>query len=150
MKIKWIHWRRLPNAAGCAWSLTNLVYGVPAFLDDLTPTEKQGVMKYIVKHREMFDIKEHQKMLITIVWILPEEKRLFNMYLEVLYIDVTSDTNKEKRPLFTITGRTALGTMFTLMRAYLPNQTAWMFRWLFSVVFVNSFPQGTLKRKRPI
>ena len=81
-------------------------------------------------------------MLIAVVWILPEEKRLFNMYPEVLYIDVTSDTNKEKRPLFTITGRTALGTMFTLTRAYLPNQTAWMFRWLFSVVFVSSFLQG--------
>ena len=62
-------------------------------------------------------------MLIAVVWILPEEKRLFNMYPEVLYIDVTSDTNKEKRPLFTITGRTALGIIYTLMRAYLPNQT---------------------------
>jgi hypothetical protein len=49
-------------------------------------------------------------------------------------MDATQDTNKEKWPLFTITARDSTGAMFTVARAFLPNERAWVFRWLFQVV----------------
>ena len=45
------------------------------------------------------------------------------------------DTNHEDMPFLTITaGCNSLGCMFTVLRAYLPNERAWVFRWLFQTV----------------
>jgi hypothetical protein len=49
-------------------------------------------------------------------------------------MDATQDTNKEKWPLFTITARDSTGAMFMVARAFLPNERAWVFCWLFQVV----------------
>ena len=39
-----------------------------------------------------------------------------------------------------------MGKQFIVMRALLPNQKAWAFRWLFSVVFSKFFPKLLLRR----
>lgn len=44
-------------------------------------------------------------------------------------------TNKEGRPLLLVGGQDGNGKMFTVLRAFLPNQRAWVFRWLFKTVF---------------
>ena len=38
-----------------------------------------------------------------------------------------------------------MGHMFTIIRAFLPNQKAWAFRWLFSVVFTAFLSKRTLR-----
>ena len=58
---------------------------------------------------------------------------------------MVQDTNKEKRPLLTMTGKDSNGEMFTFLRIYLPNEKAWCFRWAFSVVLPRFFPT-TLSR----
>ncbi len=72
--------------------------------------------------------------MIGCAWTTPPEKRLFKMFGEVLHIDCTADTNYEDRPFLTITGRDSNGKMFTVIRAFLPNERAWVFRWLFQTV----------------
>ena len=89
---------------------------VPNFLQHCTTSQQQEMFKYCFEHREEFEITTDHHLLIAVVWVLPQEKRLFNLYPEVLFIDITSDTNKEKRPLFTITETTATGRMFTLKK----------------------------------
>jgi hypothetical protein len=72
--------------------------------------------------------------MIGCAWLLPEEKRLFCLFPEVLHIDATACTNREDCPLLTITGRDSRGKAFTVLRVFLPNERAWVFRWLFQVV----------------
>ena len=55
-------------------------------------------------------------------WVLPCERLLFEMFPEVLTVDCTSDTNNESRPLLTMNGKDSNGKMFTVLRAFLPNE----------------------------
>ena len=123
---------------------------IPNFIRHAKNKEKKEIRDYCIKHRDIMDLNSAQHLMIAIAWVLPKEKRLFNLYPEVLFIDITSDTNKEKRPLLTVTAKTALGSMFTIMRAFLPNEKTWIFRWLFSIVIPFSFPKSTLDRVRVI
>ena len=127
---------------------TNVTNAIPNFVSHCKPSEVKAISKYCVDHKNVMELTSAQHLMIAICWVLPHEKRLFDLYPEVLFIDITSDSNKEKRPLFTVTGRTSAGTMYTLMRAFLPNEKTWIFRWLFSIVLPNSFKQETLRRVR--
>ena len=73
-------------------------------------------------------------MLICIVWVNPLDISLEKMYPEVLYIDFHCKTNNKRLSLLTATGKTDLNKIFTVLRAYLPNQRAWIFRLVFSIV----------------
>ena len=127
---------------------TNKKNQMPDFIRHCNAREQKDILKFIKDHREDLLLNNAQHLMLSIAWVVPQERRLFNLYPEVLFIDITSDTNKEKRPLFTITGRSAMGTMFTILRAFLPNQKTWMFRWLFSLVLANSFTREVLSRVR--
>ena len=127
---------------------TNVSNAIPNFVSHCKPSEVKAITKYCIDHQDVMELTSAQHLMIAICWVLPQEKRLFDLYPEVLFIDITSDSNKEKRPLFTVTGRTTAGTMYTLMRAFLPNEKTWIFRWLFSIVLPNSFKKETLKRVR--
>ena len=119
---------------------TNTNHELPSFIGFCKDSEKEQILKYCVEHREQFEITSSQHLMIAMVWILPQEKRLFHLFPEVIFIDITFSSNKEKRPLFTITGKTSTGKMLTLlMTAFLPNEKTWIFHWLFNLVFPNSF-----------
>ena len=61
----------------------------------------------------------------------------FKLFHCVLHIDATADSNNEGRPLVTVTAKDSNGRMFTVLRAFLPNEQAWSFKWLFQVVFTS-------------
>jgi hypothetical protein len=62
-------------------------------------------------------------------------------------MDGVEDTINEKRTMFTATAaRDANGNMFTFLRAFLPNQCAWVFCWLFQSVFHRIFGSALLGR----
>ena len=118
----------------------------PNFLDQCTDKEKNEIKRYIRQKRMSMNIPQIQILLMSIAWVTPFEKRLFTLFPEVLYCDVICGTNNENRPLFTVTGKDASGKMFTLFRAFLPNQKQWSFRWLFNVVFPQVFTGSILNR----
>ena len=101
---------------------TNSTNIIPNFIRHSKKKKKKEIRDYCIKHQDIMDLNSAQHLMIAIARALPKDKRLFNLYPEVLFIGITSDTNKEKRPLFTVTGKTALGTMFTIMRPFLPNE----------------------------
>ena len=119
---------------------------MPDFIRHCSISEREDILKFIVEHRDDLLLTNAQHLMLAIAWVIPQEKRLFNLYPEVIFMDITSDTNKEKQTLFTITGKTASGTMYTILRAFLPNQKTWIFRWLFSIVLSNSFHRDTMSR----
>ena len=74
-----------------------------------------------------------------IAWVIPSERQLFNLFSEVITVDTTASTNNELRPLLIISAKDSSGKMFTVLRAFLPNEQAWVFRWIFSAVLPKMF-----------
>ena len=118
----------------------------PDFMHSLSKKEQEEIKDFARNHRNYLELKHDQKLMIAIAWVTPHERRLFHMYPNTIFCDVTSDTNKEKRPFFTVTGKDSMGNMFTILRAYLPNKKSWIFCWLFNIIFPKYFPKHILNR----
>jgi hypothetical protein len=113
----------------------------------MNTSEAEAMHQYANMNRLAQGIHDTQDVFLGVAWVLPTEKCLFNLFPYVVHMDgVVEDTNNEKRTLFTATGRDANGNMFTILRAFLPNQCAWVFRWLFQSVFRRIFGVDLLNR----
>lgn len=108
--------------------------------------EAEAMHQYADMNRRAHGIQDTQDVFLGVAWVLPPEKRLFQLFPFVVHMDGVEDTNNEKRTLFTATGHDANGKMFTFLRAFLPNQCAWVFRWLFQSVFPRMFGVNLLSR----
>jgi MULE transposase domain len=93
----------------------------------------KDMMKYARESRVSVNADDNQDVLLAIVWVLPKGKQLFRAYSEVMFIDGTHKTNKENRPLITMGVKDCYGKMQIILRAFVPNERAWLFRWLFQV-----------------
>jgi hypothetical protein len=91
------------------------------------------IMKYARDSRVAVNASDEQDVLLAIVWVLPNSKQLFRAYPEVVFIDGTHKTNYENRPLVTMGVKDSKGKMQIVLRAFVPNERAWLFRWLFQV-----------------
>ena len=85
--------------------------------------------------RKRLAIKDKQEMVVGIAYVTPFELRQFILFHCVLHIDATADSNNEGRPLVTVTSKDSNCKMFTILQAFLPNEQAWLFKWLFQVCF---------------
>ena len=116
----------------------------------LPDNESEDMQSFAKSHRELLLVDDKQDLMIGCAWTTPPEKRLFKMFSDVLHIDCTSDTNVESRPFLTITGRDSNGKMFSIIRAFLPNERAWVFRWLFQTVMPNLLGKAFISRVKVI
>lgn len=109
---------------------------LPASLQVLTfpDTEVGDMQSFARHHRESLVVDDKQNLMMGCAWTTPPEQRLFRMFSDVLHIDCTADTNIESRPFLSVTGRDSNGRMFSVIRAFLPNERAWVFRWIFQTV----------------
>lgn len=57
--------------------------------------------------------------------------RYFELFPDLIGLDVTFNTNSEKRPMFILVGRTSNGHIIPLLNAFLPSEAKWVFLWLF-------------------
>ena len=89
-------------------------------------------------------IRDDQEMVVGVAYVTPFESRQFKLFHCVLQVDATADSNNEGRPLVTGTAKDSEGKMFTVFRAFLPNEQAWSFKWLFQVVCPALLGQETL------
>ncbi len=117
----------------------------------LPDSEDLDMQLFVRTHRHSLLVDDKQDLMIGCAWTTPPEKRLFKMFGEVLHIDCTADTNYEDRPFLTITGRDSNGKMFTVIRAFLPNECAWVFRWwLFQTVMPSLLGREFIGRVKVI
>lgn len=116
----------------------------------LPNTESKEMRQYAEEHRSQYQLTPEQKLTFSVAWVDPKERRKFRQFPEVLHIDATSDSNEEDRPLLTITGQDANGRMFTIMRVFLPNEQAWMFRWIFQTAMPILLGEKWMSRIRVI
>jgi hypothetical protein len=116
----------------------------------LPPKENEDMLRFANEHRDSYKLENSQKLMIGCAWIHPKEKRLFQLFPEVVHVDSTADTNKEGRPLLTMTGRDSSGKHFTILRVFLPNERAFVFRWLFRLVLPSLLGTKWTKRIKVI
>ena len=81
--------------------------------------------------RSSLRVPNDQTILISFLWCAPHCRRMFQAYPDVLYIDGTHSTNRERMPLLTVGVRDESFKVNVVIRAFIPNERAWLFRWLF-------------------
>ena len=87
-----------------------------------------------------------KKVLLAVAWCREDERRLFELYPEVLMFDVTFGTNNEGRPMGVTACPDGDMNIFTPVRAFLPSQCRWVFDWVFRTVFPSLLGREPLKR----
>ncbi len=108
---------------------------VTALMPLLMPSASNAdILTFANNTRAALQTRDKSDLFMACAWIVPAERRRYLQFPKVLHIDSTADTNKEKQPLLTITGRNCHGKMITVLRAFLPNEQAWVFCWLFRTV----------------
>jgi hypothetical protein len=99
---------------------------------------------------EMDPVKAHlqvgQRILLAVAWCRLDERRLFELFPEVLMMDVTFSTNREGRPLATTCAFDQNMTTFVPMRAFLPSQCQWVFQWILEKAMPALLGRGPLRR----
>jgi MULE transposase domain len=121
---------------------TETVILLPAMID----TEESEANHYVNSSRQSLQVETDQRVMVAYAWVLPFEKQQFALFPYVLHFDGTSDTNNEKRILFTVSGRDSNGNQFLVFRALIPNECAWMFRWLFCSALPKLLGRENLER----
>ena len=107
--------------------------------------KKLEIDGFITDSWSAFNFQPSQMLSMAIALVIPCERRLFEMFPEVIAVDTTNNTNNESRPLLIRAGKDSNGKMFTFLRAFLPNEKGWVFRWVFSVVLPKLFGNTILK-----
>ena len=83
--------------------------------------------------RRSLMVSNGSRLLLGIAWITDDELRLCKQFPKVFFGDTTFGSNKEKRPLFILGGKTSCDNLFTALRCFMPNERKWMFKWIWSV-----------------
>ena len=91
----------------------------------------ESMILYGNESRESMKIANDQTVMLSIMWCMPHHLRMFRAFPEVLYVDGTHSTNKDKMPLLTVGVRDEAFKMHIVIRAFIPNERAWLFRWIF-------------------
>ena len=115
-------------------------------LTDLSPNEELSLQDFVIDGRSALNLQDHHKYMIAFAWVTPSEKEKFNLFPEVITVDTVAGTNNENRPLLAMGGKDSNGKMFIFLRAYLPNEKGWIFRWIFSIVLPKMFSNTVLQR----
>jgi hypothetical protein len=91
-------------------------------------------------------LKVGQKVLLAAAWARNDERRLFEMFPEVLMFDVTAGTNSEGRPLGCTASPDGNMKVFTPVRVFMPSECYWVFHWIFRTAIPSLLGKDSLKR----
>ena len=121
---------QVQRQAGLIFSENQVDCGVRD-ISDLTNFCQEVLQEYTAD-MENLGLQENQHFFIACAWITNKEKRMFRLFPHVLKIDVTEGTNKESRPLLTVSIRSTFGKYIIILRMFLRDQRQGTFRWVFS------------------
>jgi hypothetical protein len=104
------------------------------------------MLRVVDGHRKELDIERSKEMMVGIAYGMPFELEQFGLFHVSLHIDATADTNVEGRPFVTVTSKDSYGRMFFVLRAFLPSEQSWAYKWLFQTVFPVLIGKEVLKK----
>jgi hypothetical protein len=93
------------------------------------------MLRIVENHRRGLQIDDSKEMMVGIAYAMPFELEQFGLFHVSMHIDATTDSNKECRPLVTVTSKDSYGRMFIVLREFLPCEQSWAYKWLFQMVF---------------
>ena len=117
---------------------------------EVSPQELIDANQYAFETRQSHNLSNEQNLMVGIACVIPNERRLFHLYPETIFVDCVEDTNNEGRPLLTMAGCDSSNKMFTILRAFLPNQRSWVFGWIFNHVLPTMYSRDTLNNVKVI
>jgi MULE transposase domain len=129
---------------GTTAQVTMTELGADSF--NLSRDEVKRTETYALASRCGQGLQASQDVMLALAWVLPFEKRQFSLFPFIIHLDSTNATNAENRPLFTITGRDSQGKQYTVLRALVPSECSWIFKWLFQTVMPGLLGESALNR----
>lgn len=114
------------------------------------PQEDLDTIEDANSGRKSLNIVETNRYLMAFAWAVLEDAFLLRLFPEVVTVNVVKSTNNEKRPLFTMCGKTTHGKIFTIMRVFLPHEKTWIFWWLFCILLPRLFGKPTVDQIKVI
>jgi hypothetical protein len=91
-------------------------------------------------------LDDSDAMLLFVDWGSDEDLRYITMFPEVLSIDTTYGMNREKRPLLVFAGTDNNRKKITALRAFLPSECEWVFRYVFEIAIPSLIGEATVER----
>jgi hypothetical protein len=98
--------------------------------------------------RESLYLPDSAEVLLAIVWISDDERRFLAMFPEVFAVNVTEQTNKEKRPCIKLAAVNGENQTFTGVEGFLPSCCKWVFDWFFGTALPGLLPERVRLRNR--
>ena len=87
--------------------------------------------------------------IVLLISIASDEMiKVVHMNPEVMYIDVTANTNRQKRVLFLMVVKSACGSSFIGNATFLPCGKKWVFMKIFQIAFLELYVLDTLQWNR--
>jgi hypothetical protein len=106
--------------------------------------DKLSLGETLLPLREQLSIG--QRILLAVAWSREDEVRLFEMFPEVLLLDVTFQTNNEGRPLAVTACPDSNMESFVPVRVFMPSQCKWVFGWIFGTAIPTLLGTEALER----
>jgi hypothetical protein len=90
-------------------------------------------------------LDDSKAMLLFVAWGSDEDLRYITMFPKVLSINITYGTNRNRRPLLVFDGTEKNRKNFTALRAFLPSECEWVFRYVFEVAIPSLISEATVE-----
>jgi hypothetical protein len=104
------------------------------------------MLRIVDDHCRGLKIDDSKEMKVGIAYGVPFELEQFGLFHVSMHIDATADSNKEGRPLVTVTSNEADGHMFFVICEFLPSERSWTYKWLFQIVFLVLLEKDVLNK----
>lgn len=100
------------------------------------------------KLKNEMSFKEGTEILLALSIASDEMIRHVNMFPEVFYMDVTANTNKQKRDVFLMVVKDACGETFVGNVTVIPSSQMWVFLKIYEIFFYELYGAEAISRLR--
>ena len=104
--------------------------------------------KELKRMKKEMSFKDETEILLAISVASDDMIRSVHMFPEVFYMDVTANTNKQKRDLFLMVVKDANGETFIGNATIIPSGKRWVFQKIYSTFFLHLYGEATIGRNR--
>ena len=112
----------------------------------LNDTDHADCNEYAQRSRREVGAMDDHDILIACCWVLPDGRRLFQAFPEILCGNGTHKTNNKSRPLRTFSVKDSDGKVTVVLRCFALNERSWIFRWLFQEALPVLLGRASLKK----
>jgi hypothetical protein len=126
------------------WTLLKILKGKKKPSTKHVPCNANVTDEDLLKSATTLD--DSEEILLFVAWGSEEYLRHITIFLVVLSIDTTYGTNRERRLLVVLADTDHNRKNFTAMRAFIPSECEWVFRYVFEVAIHTLIGTATVDR----